>query len=80
MRVLAFRHVPFEGLGLIEPALESRGISVLAASPGWVRTDMGREEAPLPLEKGGQNIARLVTDVPFSQTDQFLSESGEIPW
>ena len=61
-------------------ALESRGISVLAASPGWVRTDMGREEAPLPLEKGGQNIARLVTDVPFSQTDQFLSESGEIPW
>lgn len=26
MRVLAFRHVPFEGLGLIEPALRSRGI------------------------------------------------------
>jgi GMP synthase (glutamine-hydrolysing) len=26
VRVLAFRHVPFEGLGLIEPALESRGI------------------------------------------------------
>jgi GMP synthase (glutamine-hydrolysing) len=27
VRVLAFRHVPFEGLGLIEPALESRGIA-----------------------------------------------------
>lgn len=27
MRVLAFRHVPFEGLGLIEPALESRGVA-----------------------------------------------------
>ena len=26
VRVLAFRHVPFESLGLIEPALESRGI------------------------------------------------------
>lgn len=26
MRVLAFRHVPFEGLGLIEDALASRGI------------------------------------------------------
>jgi GMP synthase (glutamine-hydrolysing) len=26
VRVLAFRHVPFEGLGLIEPALRSRGI------------------------------------------------------
>jgi GMP synthase-like glutamine amidotransferase len=27
VRVLAFRHVPFEGLGLIEPALQSRGIA-----------------------------------------------------
>jgi GMP synthase (glutamine-hydrolysing) len=27
VRVLAFRHVPFESLGLIEPALESRGIA-----------------------------------------------------
>ncbi len=26
MRILVFRHVPFEGLGLIESALESRGI------------------------------------------------------
>ena len=28
MRVLAFRHVPFEGAGLIRPALEARGISL----------------------------------------------------
>jgi len=28
MRVLAFRHVPFEGLGLIEPALTQRQIAV----------------------------------------------------
>src|ERR1019366_10033597 len=28
MRVLAFRHVPFEGLGLIEPALQLRHIEV----------------------------------------------------
>lgn len=28
MRVVAFRHVPFEGLGLIEPALADRGIAV----------------------------------------------------
>lgn len=28
MRVLAFRHVPFEGLGLIEPALRARHIEV----------------------------------------------------
>ena len=28
MRLVAFRHVPFEGLGLIQPALEARGIAV----------------------------------------------------
>ena len=28
MRVLVFRHVPFEGLGLIEPVLRARGIDV----------------------------------------------------
>jgi len=28
MRVLAFRHVPFEGVGLIAPALEERGLSL----------------------------------------------------
>jgi GMP synthase-like glutamine amidotransferase len=28
MRVLAFRHVPFEGLGLVEPALYARHIAV----------------------------------------------------
>ena len=28
MRVVAFRHVPFEGLGLIQPALEEHGISI----------------------------------------------------
>src|SRR5579871_3040829 len=28
MRVLVFRHVPFEGLGLISPALQERNVSV----------------------------------------------------
>jgi NAD(P)-dependent dehydrogenase (short-subunit alcohol dehydrogenase family) len=63
-------------------ALKSRGITVLAASPGWVRTDMGTDSAPLPLEKGGQNIVRLVTELPAKVTDKFISDGGdgEIPW
>ena len=41
MRVVAFRHVPFEGLGLIHPALEEGGISVELA-------DLYREGATVP--------------------------------
>ncbi len=41
MRVIVFRHVPFEGLGLIEPCLQERGISIEFA-------DLYRPEAPLP--------------------------------
>src|SRR5450756_2866772 len=48
MRVLAFRHVPFEGLGLIEPALRLRRIEVDYADPyqpGTTKPDVGRYDA-----------------------------------
>ncbi len=61
-------------------ALQPRGISVNAASPGWVRTDMGGESATLSVEQGGKNIVRLITDVPHSLTNSFLEANGEIPW
>jgi NAD(P)-dependent dehydrogenase (short-subunit alcohol dehydrogenase family) len=61
------------------PALRSRGISVNAASPGWVRTDMGTENAPLTVEQGAKNIIRLI-DMPHSVTNQYLEANGEIPW
>ena len=41
MRVVAFRHVPFEGLGLIQPALEDNGISVEFP-------DLFRDDAAMP--------------------------------
>jgi GMP synthase (glutamine-hydrolysing) len=41
MRVLAFRHVPFEGLGLIAPVLRARQIEVAYA-------DLFHADAPLP--------------------------------
>jgi NAD(P)-dependent dehydrogenase (short-subunit alcohol dehydrogenase family) len=61
-------------------ALQPRGISVNAASPGWVRTEMGGDGAPLPVEKGAQNIIRLITDVPHSLTNHYLEANGMIPW
>jgi NAD(P)-dependent dehydrogenase (short-subunit alcohol dehydrogenase family) len=64
----------------LAPALASRGISVNVASPGWVRTDMGTDNAPLTVEQGAKNIIRLVTDVPHSLTNHYLEANGEIPW
>ena len=64
----------------LSAALKSRGISVNAASPGWVKTDMGTQDATLSLAHGGRNIARLVTDFPAETTDKFLQEHGEHPW
>ena len=61
-------------------ALQARGISVNAASPGWVKTDMGTDAATLTVEQGGRNIARLVTDFPAATTNKFLQENGEYPW
>ncbi len=61
-------------------ALKPHGISVNAASPGWVRTDMGTENALLTVEQGGKNIVRLVTDIPHTVTNHYLEENGEIPW
>ena len=61
-------------------ALKPRGISVNAASPGWVRTEMGTDSAPLSVEHGAQNIIRIITDMPATLTDHYLEEHGEIPW
>ena len=61
-------------------ALGSRGITVLAASPGWVKTDMGGKDATLSLEQGGKNIVQVVTDIPTSVTNEFLQGTEEIAW
>jgi NAD(P)-dependent dehydrogenase (short-subunit alcohol dehydrogenase family) len=60
-------------------ALKPKGISVNAASPGWVKTDMGTDSAPLTVEQGAKNIIRLL-DMPASLTDRYLQEHGEYPW
>lgn len=52
MRVLAFRHVPFEGLGLIGPALKSRGIA-------YEYADLYREGAELPKTDGYDGLILL---------------------
>lgn len=49
MRVVAFRHVPFEGLGLIQQVLEERGVAIQFA-------DLYVPGAPLPDTEGAAGL------------------------
>ena len=40
--------------------IENRDISVYAAHPGWVKTDMTGPEAPLTIEQGAINEVFLI--------------------
>jgi NAD(P)-dependent dehydrogenase (short-subunit alcohol dehydrogenase family) len=54
--------------------------AVNAVSPGWVRTDMGGDAAPLSVEQGADTTVWLALDAPQNLTGQFLRERHEIAW
>lgn len=61
--------------------LASRGIIVVALSPGWVRTDMGGKGAPLSPETSVQGLRKVLAQLTKADSGRFLSYDGsEIPW
>jgi NAD(P)-dependent dehydrogenase (short-subunit alcohol dehydrogenase family) len=61
--------------------LASKGIIVVALSPGWVRTDMGGEQAPLSPKDSVQGLRRVIAGLKKGDSGRFLSHDGsEIPW
>jgi NAD(P)-dependent dehydrogenase (short-subunit alcohol dehydrogenase family) len=62
-------------------ALASREVIVVALSPGWVRTDMGGEHAPLAPETSVQGLRKVIAGLKRADSGRFLSYDGsEIPW
>lgn len=63
--------------------LASSGVTTVAISPGWVRTDMGGENASLSPEESARSLAETITRIGPEQNGQFLSRdgrSGEYLW
>jgi NAD(P)-dependent dehydrogenase (short-subunit alcohol dehydrogenase family) len=54
--------------------------AVNSVCPGWVRTDMGGENASRSVEEGADTIVWLATEAAQELTGKFLRDRKEIPW
>ena len=61
--------------------LRDMGITVISLHPGWVRTEMGGEEAPLSTGESVSAIRRVLQSVGLRDSGRFLRFDGtEEPW
>ncbi|MGB5665777.1 MAG: SDR family oxidoreductase [Maribacter sp.] len=61
--------------------LRSKGVIVFSMNPGWVKTEMGGQEAPTTIEDAIQNMVATINKVTIKKSGRFLSETAEIiPW
>jgi NAD(P)-dependent dehydrogenase (short-subunit alcohol dehydrogenase family) len=62
-------------------SLAPRGVIVVALSPGWVRTDMGGEGAPLAPEASVRGLRKVIAALGPADSGKFFSHDGSpIPW
>jgi NAD(P)-dependent dehydrogenase (short-subunit alcohol dehydrogenase family) len=61
-------------------ALRDTPGKVNSAHPGWVRTDMGGDKAPMEVSEGAKTAVRLATLGPDGPTGRFFHFEKELPW
>jgi NAD(P)-dependent dehydrogenase (short-subunit alcohol dehydrogenase family) len=54
--------------------------AVNSVCPGWVRTEMGGENATRSVGEGAASIVWLATDAPHDLTGKFVKDRKVIPW
>ena len=65
---------------LLAKEVRDDNILINSACPGWVRTDMGGDQAPLTPEQGADNPVWLATLPDGGPTGGFYRERTLIPW
>ena len=61
--------------------LVNKGIAVAAAHPGWVKTDLGTQAAPMEVDEGATTVVDLVTIAREQFPNGQLCHKGErMPW
>jgi NAD(P)-dependent dehydrogenase (short-subunit alcohol dehydrogenase family) len=60
--------------------LRDTNIKVNSAHPGWVQTDMGGDQAPMPLSEGGKTSAALATLPDDGPTGGYFHLGQPLPW
>jgi len=60
--------------------LRDTNIKVNSAHPGWVQTDMGGSEAPMPISEGGKTSAALATLPDDGPSGGYFHLAQPLPW
>jgi len=58
--------------------LQSEQFVVVSLNPGWVRTDMGSQDADLAPEESARRLVKIIDALTPRQTGQFLRHTGEL--
>ena len=61
---------------LLSIALAERGVTVVAISPGWVRTDMGGANAPLTPKNSVVDMLNVIDHLKPADSGKFLDHRG----
>jgi NAD(P)-dependent dehydrogenase (short-subunit alcohol dehydrogenase family) len=61
--------------------LKEKGILVAASHPGWVKTDLGTQAAPMEVDEGASTVVELITlDRDTFPNGQLVHKGRRLPW